>query len=94
VKTTSIRDPLVRFEKSFPFYRMNCCAFINKINEFGKLEFDYVLLENSFDSDAWVGQFKEGTPLYKLIKSIPGCEKDTVNRENLSILAILWCSGS
>ena len=73
---------------------MNVCAFIGKINEFGKSDFEYALLDHSFDSDAWAGQFKEGTPLYKLIKAIPGCEGDTVCREHLSLLAILWCSGS
>jgi hypothetical protein len=31
--------------------------------------------------------------LTKLIKSLPGCEGDTVNTETLSILAILWCNG-
>lgn len=73
---------------------MHCVAFINKINEFGKEDFDYKLLASTFDSEAWDGQFDNGKPLYNLIKSIPGCEGDTVNTETLSILAILWCSGS
>ena len=30
----------------------------------------------------------------KLIKSIPGCEGDTVNVEILSVLGILWCGGT
>jgi hypothetical protein len=94
MRAETIKDPLIRFEKSFPFYRMHCRAFINKINEFGKADFDYKLLGHSFDSEAWEGQFKEGTELYKLIKTIPKCEGDSVNTEALSLLAILWCGGS
>ena len=55
VRSDTIKDPLQRFEKSFPFYRTHVCAFIDKINEFGKEDFEYTHLASKFDSEAWEG---------------------------------------
>ena len=55
VRCDTIKDPLLRFEKSFPFYRIHVCAFIAKINEFGKETIEYSHLKTRFDSEAWEG---------------------------------------
>jgi len=55
VRADTIKDPAQRFEKSFPFYRTHVCAFIDKINEFGKADFEYSHLNSKFDSEAWEG---------------------------------------
>ena len=55
INEQSIKDPLKRFEKSFPLYRMHIKAFIEKIQHCAKQDFEYALLDHHFDSDVWEG---------------------------------------
>ena len=36
INLSKISDPLEKFEKSFPFYRMHIMKFLEKVNSFGK----------------------------------------------------------
>ena len=87
------KDPLVRFEKSFPFYRTHIVAFTEKIYKFGKTNFEMGMLASAFNTPAWEGQFEKGSPVHDLIVSLPECGNGTVNINSIGLLGILWCAG-
>ena len=60
INLATIKDPLVKFEKSFPFYRMHIGRFLEKVNSYGKDTVEISLLASTFDTPAWKGQFDEG----------------------------------
>ena len=93
VKPASIKDPFVRFEKQYPFYRMHVEAFRQKIYSYGKDNISIEELANRFDDEMWNDQFKPGTDVYKLLKSLPGTEGEILDINTLLILGILWCQG-
>jgi hypothetical protein len=64
------------------------------VNSFGKSDIELSTLAGSFDSPAWAGQWNEGTELHNLLKSLPGCNDETINANSLIMLAYLWCQGS
>ena len=71
IDISKITDPLTRFEKSFPFYRMHITTFLNKINSMGRDEFEIALLAKMFDTPAWEGCFDEGSELHELLEKLP-----------------------
>jgi len=91
---SKVKDPLVKFEKDFPFYRLHIMKFLFKINGFGRDEIDFSQLKTTFDTPAFQGHFDEGSILHGLIASLPNCSETSVNVKSLSQLAILWCAGS
>lgn len=75
----SIKDPLVKFEKAFPFHRMSIVTMRDIVHSFlddkGKLK-DLVSV-NEFqdklnDRFIWQNQFNSDTPLYKVLENLPG----------------------
>lgn len=90
---TKITDPLIKLEKSYPFYRMHITTFLNKINSMGKDEIEIDLLGKMFDTPAWEGKFAQGQELHTLLMSLPESSEGTVKVGPLSLLALLWCRG-
>lgn len=50
VDLTKEKDSLVRFEKSFPIYKMHVSAWVSRLNGIGKSEVEIDYLKNVFNS--------------------------------------------
>jgi hypothetical protein len=88
-----ISDPFVKYEKSFPFYRMHIENFRSQIYSFGKDKIKIFELKNRFDGAMWRDQFEEGSELNQLLRALPGSVDDTIDINSILILGLLWCSG-
>lgn len=100
----SIKDPLVKFEKTFPFHRMSIVTMRELVHSFldekGRLE-DLVSVnkfqEKLNDRPIWENQFNSDSPLYKVMEKLPGSiHKDDglyVDPQAFLVLCILWCAG-
>lgn len=47
-----------------------------------------------FNSPAFQGKFEKGTPLHKMISSLPKCTEESFYVRSLELLGIAWCSGT
>ena len=74
-----ILDPLEKYEKGFPFYRMHINAYIQKLNKLGKNKMSFEDLENTFETPSWEGHFQEGKDTRKMLASMPGCTDDEID---------------
>lgn len=88
-----ISDPFVKFEKSFPFYRMHVENYRAQIYSFGKDNIKISELKNRFEGGMWRDQFDEGSELNQLLRALPESEDDTIDINSLLILGLIWCSG-
>ena len=93
VNLSKISDPFVKFEKSFPFYRMHIENFRQQIYNLGKDEIRIEDLKNRFEGAIWKDHFNEDSELTQLLKALPDSNEDMVNINSILILGLLWCSG-
>jgi len=94
VETDSIKDPLQRFAKSVPFYRMHAIKFTNICFDLNQEKFPITELAAQLNTPSWVEQFESGQPSYKLIMNLPDCSDGQVEINSIVILGLLWCEGS
>lgn len=66
------KDPLIRFQYSFPFHRILIRVFYDFVMKDKKVYYTNLDLESKFRTPAWKGQFSQGTPLAKLLALLPG----------------------
>ena len=88
-----IKDSFVRFEKSFPFYRMHIHNFRSQIINLGKNKVSIEELSNRFEGAMWRDHLKEGSELEGLLKTLPGCKDGLIDVQSILILGLLWCGG-
>jgi hypothetical protein len=48
-----VTDPLIKFEKQFPFYRMNVLHYLDAIDKIGKDKFSVIDLSNRLNTQIW-----------------------------------------
>uniref|UniRef100_A0A7S3CSH0 Uncharacterized protein n=1 Tax=Strombidium rassoulzadegani TaxID=1082188 RepID=A0A7S3CSH0_9SPIT len=97
----NIRDPLERFEKDFPFYRMEIAGFRQIIYSFGRDKFSIRDLAQRLPAQLWQSQLQPNSKLVRLLMELPGsepCEQDSletlIDTNNFLLLAFIWCGGS
>ena len=88
-----LKDPFVKFEKSFPFYRMHIENFRTQIYSFGKDMISIEDLQNRFSGAIWKNQFDEGSELNLLLRALPGSVDDSVDINSIIVLGLIWCTG-
>ena len=93
INMQKITDPFVKFEKSFPFYRMHIENYNKQIYSFGKDTVKIEELKNRFDGAIWRDQFDEGSELNQLLRELPGSSDDEVSTSSLLMLGVIWCGG-
>ena len=92
-----ISDPLVKFEKTFPFYRTHikryCDALISLIND-DKHTITLDEFKSVLKTGAWNQAYDKGE-LEKLLKATPeyDSEAEAFDAFSLIILGVLWCAG-
>uniref|UniRef100_A0A7S3IFY6 Uncharacterized protein n=1 Tax=Strombidium inclinatum TaxID=197538 RepID=A0A7S3IFY6_9SPIT len=100
VKLDKFKDPLVKFEKQFPFHRMHIASFRQVIYNFGKDKFAISDLKARLPGSLWEQALKPGSPTMTLLESLPGSEKNDsdpletlVDTTSMLLLSIIWCGG-
>ena len=93
VRTESLKDPIKRFEKSVPFYRVHVVKYTNALFDLNQEKFPISEMAKFLDTAAWVDQLGEGQPSYKVLMSLPECGDGMVDLISAVVLGLLWCEG-
>lgn len=93
VNLANIKDPLMKWEKSYPFCRIHITNIKDKIFSLGKDKFSIAELGALIETPVWKGAFEPDNKTYKLLSSLADCKPESLDINSVLCLCILWCGG-